>query len=203
MCAQATFFDSGPSGLAGGVTYHPDFIDLAEADKLFEVLLKLEWRQHAYLRTGLAPRKYAWMGIPYTSPNLANKIVATEWTHEGRHVKTLVEETTGCTFDSLNLNLYRDHRDSIDWHSDGEKEGLWSFPIASVSLGAVRRFKWRNKKDGLTTTQELAHGSLLIMPVGFQRDYAHALPKQQKACGVRINLTFRRRIPPDVRREVS
>lgn len=107
-------------------------------------------------------------------------------------MKALVEEKTGCCFDSLSLNLYRDHRDSIHWHNDREHEGLWSFPIASVSFGAVRRFKWMSGKDG-TTTQPLAHGSLLVMPPGFQGDYVHALLKQTRACGPRINLTFRRR----------
>jgi len=109
------------------------------------------------------PAKIRLDGHSYTSPNLANKIVATEWTPEGRHVKALVEKHW-LTFDSLNLNLYRGPSRLHRLHSDGEKEGLWGFPIASVSLGAVRRFKWRNKKDGLTTTQELAHGSLLVMP---------------------------------------
>jgi alkylated DNA repair dioxygenase AlkB len=194
MCPQSRLFDIGPSELTGGVIYYPDFIGLKEADELFAALMKLEWGQHVHLGTGPAPRRYAWMGVPYTSPNLVGKIVVTEWTSEALRVKALVEEKTGCTFDSLNLNLYRDHRDSIGLHSDGEQEGLWSFPIASVSLGAVRRFKWRRKKDGLTTTQELEHGSLLVMPPGFQRDYLHELPKQQKACGARINLTFRRKL---------
>jgi len=196
MCAQSRLFDADPTELAGGVVYYPDFIGLGEADKLFEALLKLEWRQHTYFNTGPAPRKYAWMGIPYTSPNLVGKIVVTPWTPKAERIKELVEKKVGCTFDSLNLNFYRDHRDSIGLHSDSEREGLWSFPIASVSLGAPRRFKWRNKKDLSTTTQLLEHGSLLVMPPGFQRDYLHELPKQQKACGPRINLTFRRKVAP-------
>jgi alkylated DNA repair dioxygenase AlkB len=191
MCAL--LFEGMLKPLAGGVEYYPDFIALEEANQLFAALLKLEWRQHEYRGTGPAPRRYAWMGIPYTSPNLVSRIVVTPWTPEAQRIKALVEQKTGCTFDSLNLNLYRDHRDSIGLHSDGEQEGLWSFPIASVSLGAPRRFKWRSKKDWATTMQLLEHGSLLVMPSGFQRDYLHELPKQQKACGPRINLTFRRK----------
>lgn len=186
-------FDSGPRELAGGVIYDPSFIGLEEADKLFAALLNLNWQHHGYMGAGLAPRQYVWMGIPYTSPTLATKFVVSEWTPEATRIKALVEEQTGCRFDSLNLNLYRNHRDSIDWHYDGEQEGLWSFPIASVSLGAARRFKWRRLTDGLTSTQSLAHGSLFVMPPGFQRDHRHALLKQQKACGPRINLTFRRK----------
>jgi alkylated DNA repair dioxygenase AlkB len=199
MYAQPRLFD-GPETLDGGVVYHGDFIGLTEADKLFAALMNLEWRQHHYVRTGKAPRMYVWMGIPYNSPRSANRIVVTAWTPEALRIKALVEEKTGYTFDSLNLNLYRDHRDSIALHSDREAEGLWSFPIASVSLGAERRFIWRRVKDRLTSTQVLGHGSLLVMPPGFQRDYRHELPKQQSECGPRINLTFRRKVNVQMRR---
>lgn len=190
MCPPQGLFDGSQAALEGGVVYYPDFIGLEEADKLFAAFLKLKWEQQLFN----TPRKYAWMGIPPAPSYLPRKVVVTDWTQEATLVKSLVEEKTGYSFDSLSLNLYRDNRDSVDWHFDGEHEGLWTFPIASVSLGAFRRFKWRSKKSGLTTTQELAHGSLLVMPPGFQGDYLHALLKQQKACGMRINLTFRRRI---------
>ena len=70
-----------------------------------------------------------------------------------------------------------------------------SLVLCAVSVYRLaRRFRWRNKADGTTTTQVLEHGSLLVMPPGFQRDYLHELPKQQKVSGSRINLTFRRRL---------
>jgi alkylated DNA repair dioxygenase AlkB len=194
MCPQKMLFDAAPSELAGGVIYEPNFISFEEAHTMFAVFRNLNWQHHGYMGAGLAPRQYVWMGIPYSSPSSATKIVVSEWTPETKHIKTLVEKRTGCEFDSLNLNLYRDHRDSIDWHYDGQQEGLYSFPIASVSFGAARRFKWRKNNDGLVTTQLLEHGSLLVMPPGFQCDYRHALPKQMKACGPRINLTFRRKV---------
>lgn len=195
MCPQPTLFDATPCKLAGDVFYYPNFIDHADADEILSAFMKLKWRQHIYRgMSAPAPREYVWMGIPYTSPNLINKLVVNPWTPEAMRVKALVEEKTGCTFDSLNLNRYRYNRDSIGLHSDGEKEGLWSFPIASVSLGAERMFQWKNNKDGSTTRQLLGHGSLLVMPPGFQRDYKHELPKQRKECGPRINLTFRRKV---------
>jgi alkylated DNA repair dioxygenase AlkB len=194
---QLQFFEDATSQvLPGGVAYYPNFIELAEADALFDAFSNLNWKQHVYLRTGTAPRMYVWMGIPYRSPNLANELVLSDWTDEAKRVKERVEGVTRCAFDSLNFNLYRNHRDSIARHSDGEAEGLWTFPIASVSFGAVRKFKWQKKQkknDGPTYTQELGHGSLLVMPPWFQRDYSHEVPKQDKPCGPRINLTFRRK----------
>lgn len=194
MCPPAGLFDSGQQiVLPGDVVYFPDFISHDEADKLFAAFQNLKWEQEM-----LKPRKYAWMGVPPGPAVLSSRrIVMTEWTQEAKHAKALVEEKVGCSFDSLSLNLYRDHRDSIHWHYDGPHEGLDAFPIASVSLGAVRRFQWRRIRDGLNTIEPLAHGSLLVMPPGFQRDYRHAVLKQQKECGPRINLTFRRRLAPE------
>jgi alkylated DNA repair dioxygenase AlkB len=190
--SQVAFFERDASELMGGVTYIPGFIAPKEADELLAAYLRLDWRQHIYRVNGKAPRLYVWMGVPYISPNLVSKTVTTEWTAEAKRIKDRVEQVTGCTFDSLNMNRYRHNRDSIGWHSDSEAEGRWDFPIASVSLGAVRRFQWKRKSDDATDSQAVEHGSLFIMPAGFQRDYQHRLPKQEKSCGERINLTFRR-----------
>jgi alkylated DNA repair dioxygenase AlkB len=193
---QLGIFDKADEVLDGGVIYRHGFIPLAEADTLYEAFSKLNWQQHAYRKTGLAPRMYVWMGIPYHSPRLTNKLAITEWTAEAKDVKERVERAARSTFDSLNFNLYRNERDSIALHADGEAEGLWSYPIASVSLGAVRRFGWRKNSNGSAWSIELGHGSLLIMPPGFQRDYVHCVPKQGNPCGARINLTFRHKGKP-------
>jgi alkylated DNA repair dioxygenase AlkB len=188
---QLGIFDEAEQELPGGVIYRPNFIDGAEGDELFKKFLTLNWQQHVYLKTGAAPRMYVWMGIPYHSPNLANDLVLTDWTLEAKRVRASVEEAAHSTFDSLNFNLYRNEHDSIYWHPDGEAEGLWRYPIASVSLGAVRKFEWRKNGNNAIYSQALGHGSLLIMPPWFQRDYKHCVPKQAKPCGRRINLTFR------------
>lgn len=60
-------------------------------------------------------------------------------------LKSRVEENTGHTFNSLLCNLYRDEKDSVDWHSDDEPS-LGSCPvIASLSFGATRTFEMRKK----------------------------------------------------------
>jgi hypothetical protein len=89
-------------------------------------------------------------------------------------------------------NLYRDGRDSMGWHSDDEAE-LGAQPcIASLSLGATRRFRLRHRHDpGLRLELELAPGSLLLMAGTTQRNYRHDLPKSARITEPRINLTFR------------
>ncbi|MFM5982088.1 MAG: alpha-ketoglutarate-dependent dioxygenase AlkB, partial [Sphaerospermopsis kisseleviana] len=48
-------------------------------------------------------------------------------------------------FNSVLLNLYRDGKDSVSWHSDDEPELGKNPIIASVSFGATRRFSLRHK----------------------------------------------------------
>jgi alkylated DNA repair dioxygenase AlkB len=65
--------------------------------------------------------------------------------------------------------------------------------IASLSLGATRRFKLKSRTpDGPGMGLDLPHGSLLVMRGDTQTHYRHALPRTAKAVGERINLTFRR-----------
>jgi alkylated DNA repair dioxygenase AlkB len=71
--------------------------------------------------------------------------------------------------------------------------------IASLSLGAVRRFrlKPRRAEDGRDVhVIDLEHGSLLRMAGDTQRLYVHDLPKTRASIGPRINLTFRQIMPP-------
>jgi len=65
--------------------------------------------------------------------------------------------------------------------------------IASVSLGATRRFVLKHRGQPQEKLAiELPHGSLLVMAGATQRHYRHALPRTARPVGPRINLTFRR-----------
>jgi alkylated DNA repair dioxygenase AlkB len=108
-----------------------------------------------------------------------------------------VEAACRTSFNSVLANLYRDGNDAMGWHSDDEPE-LGARPvIASLSLGAERRFLFRPKRrddKGARTASELrlAHGSLLRMAGDTQAIYQHALPRMARVTAPRINLTFRR-----------
>ena len=68
--------------------------------------------------------------------------------------------------------------------------------IASLSLGATRRFVLKHRQQTLRKlVLELPPGSLLVMSGTTQRHYRHALPRTAKPVGERINLTFRRVLP--------
>ena len=80
----------------------------------------------------------------------------------------------------------------MGWHSDDEPELGRNPIIASVSFGAMRRFRFRHKKQGLRVAMELDDGSVLVMAGSTQHYWQHHLAKTKKTPAPRINLTFRR-----------
>ena len=109
------------------------------------------------------------------------------------HVKTSPSfHCHSCPFNSVLINLYRDGRDSVSWHADDEPVLGRNPVIASISLGAVRRFRFRHRASGETVSVDLPHGSCLVMRAETQHHWVHMLPKTARPVGPRINLTFRR-----------
>jgi len=95
-------------------------------------------------------------------------------------------------FNSVLLNRYRGGGDYMGWHSDDEPELGPAPVIASLSLGAARRFLLRRGDDPARKAEYLlGHGDLLVMAGQTQQFYQHALPKMARVQGERINLTFR------------
>jgi len=170
----------------------------AEADALLAALRsQIDWQQEDILIFGerkRVPRLVAWHGEPgtaYTYSGTAHEPLP--WTPELLRVRHRAEELTGRSYNSVLLNLYRDGRDGMGWHADDEP-GLGREPaIASVSLGATRRFKLRHRRSrSAAGTLDLAHGDLLLMAGATQHHYVHAVPKTARPVGERVNLTFRR-----------
>jgi alkylated DNA repair dioxygenase AlkB len=101
------------------------------------------------------------------------------------------EEICDYKFNAVLLNLYRNGQDSMGWHADNEPE-IDQACIASINIGASRKFKIRKTKDHSEKADFiLTHGSLLIMKDA-QKDWQHSVPKTKKNIGPRINMTFRR-----------
>ncbi len=88
----------------------------------------------------------------------------------------------------------------MGWHSDDEPVLGATPTIASVSLGAARRFRIRRRLDRACFDLVLEHGSLLVMSGTSQREYQHSVPKTAKPTHERINLTFRTIEVSDVKR---
>ncbi|MBM3430277.1 MAG: alpha-ketoglutarate-dependent dioxygenase AlkB [Bacteroidetes bacterium] len=106
-------------------------------------------------------------------------------------LKEKIEEQISVHFNSVLVNLYRNENDSNGWHADDEKELGKNPVIASISLGAKRRFQLKHKLEPLKHTLELNNGDLLIMRGTLQSNWKHQVPKEKYFCGPRLNLTFR------------
>jgi alkylated DNA repair dioxygenase AlkB len=178
----------------------------AEADALLAALrLQIDWRQEDILIFGerkRVPRLVAWHGEPGTAYTYSGTVhEPLPWTSELQQVRQRAEELTGHRYNSVLLNLYRDGRDGMGWHADNEPELGPEPAIASLSLGATRRFKLRHRRVRATAvTLDLAHGDLLLMAGRTQQAWVHAVPKTARPVAERINLTFRQVCPvPPVR----
>jgi len=182
----------------GELTYWPEFLTESEADRCFRYLHeKIVWHiPHINLfgKEIQSPRMAAWYGDAdaiYTYSGLTNQPLP--WFDDLSELKQKVEQKTRHRFNSVLANLYRDGNDSMGWHSDDEAELGVQPVIASLSLGAERRFALRHKKRKALKPVEiiLKHGSLLLMSGKTQHYWRHCISKTRKPVTPRINLTFR------------
>jgi alkylated DNA repair dioxygenase AlkB len=178
--------------------FYPSYFPEEESDVIFQRLFtEINWRQDKiklYGKEMNIPRLTAWYGDTgksYTYSNITMNPIP--WTPVLFSVKNRVEEIAKISFNSVLINLYRDGKDSVAWHSDDEPE-LGKYPIiASVSFGSERTFQLRHKfnKSLEKVKLNLTHGSLLIMKGKTQECWQHQIPKTSKSIMPRINLTFR------------
>jgi len=186
-------------GLADGeARLWPAAFGPGEASRLFDCLSAgTHWRQEEIVIFGQrrrVPRLVAWHGDHGASYRYSGTDHLPEpWTPVLERIRATVCELSGTEFNAVLLNLYRDGRDGMGWHADDEPELGRDPVIASVSLGAPRRFCLRHRRRReLKLDLELPHGSLLVMAGPLQHHWVHALPKTRRPVGGRINLTFRR-----------
>lgn len=99
------------------------------------------------------------------------------------------------TYNVCFLNRYDDDHQHLGWHADDSITMDHDHPIAVVSFGEPREIWWKRKgESGVvppSQRQRLAHGSLFIMPAGFQREHLHRIPRGDRAMGPRVSMTFR------------
>lgn len=170
----------------------------AEADALFAVLLRtVPWEVHRIRLFGRevdSPRLSCWIGDPQARYRYSGTLFEPRpWPDALLSVRERLSTELGIAFNSVLANRYRDGRDGMGWHRDGEAELGPQPTIASLSLGAVRRFSLKDRQaDGERLSLELPHGSLLLMRGRTQARYLHGLSKTARPVGERINLTFRR-----------
>jgi len=93
-------------------------------------------------------------------------------------------------FTRISLALYRDGRDSVAWHGDRVARRMQDALVATVSVGAPRRFLLRPHGGGRSRSWNLGWGDLLVMGGSCQRTFQHCVPKLARA-EPRIAIMFR------------
>ena len=186
-----------PLALGAWLEIEPGWIPGPDADRLLAALRdELHWEQREIVLYGkriMQPRLIAWGGdrpYRYSGQTLEPR----PFTPQLAPVLEAVQARTRVPFNHVLVNRYRTGEDSMGLHADDEPELGPDPRVATVSLGAGRRFlvKPRRKEDGQRQDLELGHGALLVMGGTCQRHYVHGVPRQASVMGERISLTFRR-----------
>jgi alkylated DNA repair dioxygenase AlkB len=180
----------------GELLYYGIVMSGQQANQYFNALMAtIAWRHDEAVVFGkriVTKRKVAWYGdagFDYTYSGITRQ--ALPWTEELLQLKQLAEERTAAPYNSCLMNLYHDGNEGVSWHSDDEKTLKHHAAIASISFGAERKFSFKHKKQPLTASVLLQHGSLLVMQGATQTHWLHSLPKTTKVTKPRISLTFR------------
>lgn len=178
----------------GSALYRPWVLGTRSADETMKRLLDdVDWEQRSIVLFGREvrqPRLNSWYGdVAYTYSGIT--MTPRPWLPLLVELREICEAHARSTFNSVLVNLYRDGADSMGWHADDEPE-LGSAPvIASLSIGATRRFRFRHRTTRDVVQHDLPSGSLVVMSGLSQSCWMHEVPKQKSVADARINLTFR------------
>lgn len=180
------------------IELHQQIWSRSQGDTLCGLLIKeLNWRQDKITMFGQThdvPRLNAWYGDADCSYSWSGiTMTPNPWNSTLRDIREKVNGVASEQFNSVLANFYRDGNDKVDWHADDE-EVLGQAPvIASVSLGATRKFRIRRKdRSEKATDIFLRSGDVLVMRGLTQLLWEHEVPRSKKVKEPRVNLTFRK-----------
>jgi len=184
----------------GIALYHEKVLTDEQIKPLYEELLnKINWENERVVMFGkeiITKRKVAFYSDPLIAYTYSSKTkIGLPWKDPLFILKNIVESLTKQTYNACLLNLYHNGEEAMGWHCDNEKEIIANSSIASLSIGASRKFSFKHKVTKETISIQLENGSLLEMKGTIQANWWHSLPKSKKITESRINLTFRQMHP--------
>lgn len=171
-----------------------------QAQQYFNDFLKhLAWQHDEVVLHGQyfkTERKVVWYGDQnYRYHYSGMEKQAHRWNLLLLNLKQQIEQITGHSFNSCLANLYENGTQAVGWHSDDEPALYADIQqetvIASVSLGATRKFRFKHKSKAENIDLLLQAGQLIVMSGQTQRYWKHCIAKSSKITEARINLTFR------------
>ncbi|MEL1255889.1 alpha-ketoglutarate-dependent dioxygenase AlkB [Flavobacterium sp. DGU38] len=194
------FFSSGTGGKKtfevpdADLLLIDNFFSKEESDYYYNTLLsQTQWHEYEipmYDKIVTAPRMVSW----YRDNKLDEYKPNPNWPLELLTIRQRVENETHIRFNAVLLNLYRNGKDGVGWHSDKTVSSNKNMNIASVTFGETRMFRLRHKfrKEIPQIEIPLHHGTFLLMAGTTNSFWQHQVPKTSREVLPRINLTFRR-----------
>jgi len=166
---------------ASWVEHLPDWV--RGQDALMEELVRTTaWRserRYMYDRTVDVPRLVA--GLPDDGPG--HPLL--------ERIREALSAHYATAFARVSMGYYRDGADSVAWHGDTTARDMDEPTlVATVSLGAPRRFLLRPRGGGRSLAFPLGRGDLFVMGGLCQRAWQHAVPKVARALP-RVAVMFR------------
>jgi alkylated DNA repair dioxygenase AlkB len=200
---QPSLFDGGPAGFdphyrhlrrieldeRSWVDYCPGW--LGGSDEVFALLARqAHWQQRTvqmYDQQVLEPRLTAGWSTDAGDTDTPAILAA---------LATALSERYSVRFDRIWVNLYRSGGDSVAWHGDRNRLVMTRPLVATVSLGARRRFLLR-PRGATRASHELTPGpgDLVVMGGCCQAEWEHAVPKTARPVGARMSVTIRHSRP--------
>ena len=170
----------------------------------YNLLTELPWQEDIvtlFGKTHVTTRQIVWMGdsdIDYQYSSHTRQAIP--WTDTVFHVKHHIEQKLldlgiDANFNSCLLNYYPSGEDGMGYHADNERELGKQPVIASLSLGATRKFVFKHKKTQDKVELYLESGQLIVMHGDTQSFWKHSITKTKKVTTGRISLTFRQIYP--------
>ena len=166
----------------------------------YALLTTLPWQPDIvtlFGKTHVTTRQIVWMGDSDASYQYSGHTrQAIAWTDSVFHVKHHIEQQLlkigiKADFNSCLLNYYPSGDDGMGYHADDEKELGHQPVIASLSLGATRKFVFKHKKTQDKVELYLESGQLIVMHSATQEYWKHSITKTKTVDEGRISLTFR------------
>ena len=180
----------------GIALYHEKVLTDEQIKPLYDELLNnINWENERVVMFGkeiITKRKVAFYSDPSIAYTYSSRTkIGLPWNETLITLKNIVASITNEKYNACLLNLYHNGEEAMGWHCDNEKEIVANSSIASLSIGATRKFSFKHKVTKETISIQLENGSLLEMKGTIQSHWLHALPKSKKITESRINLTFR------------
>ncbi len=180
----------------GSALLFPNFLSPSDAEYFFAALMQdTPWEQAQLGMFGNIvnePRMSAWHSNDVAYAYSGRERRPHPFGSALEELRRRCSEQTETAFNGALVNLYRNGDDHLGWHADDEMVNGPEPVIASISLGAERRFDFRHNETNEVVKVLLPHGSLLVMSGLSQACWKHRIPKDPGLSTARINVTFRK-----------